>query len=105
MWFEDIIVVILAKQGCKMNQSWIIHFIFIPDSLVICACWSCSVPLMRALNSVIAVMLADKQSISSSIFLKSFFIFLIVSVERQRVMRVMNDAVLGLMSKQNHQRN
>lgn len=36
---------------------------------------------MRALNSVIAAMLADKQSISSSIFLKSFFIFLIVSVK------------------------
>lgn len=77
-------VVILAIQGCKVNQSWIIHLLFIPDSLVICACWPCSVPLMQALNSVIAAMLADKQSISSSIFLKSFFIFLIVSVESQK---------------------
>lgn len=34
---------------------------------------------MRALNSVMAAMLADRQSISSSIFLKSFFIFLMVS--------------------------
>lgn len=83
MWFEDILVFRLAIQGCKMNQSWIIHLLFIPDSLVICACCPCSVPLMQALNSVIEAMLADKQSISSSIFLKSFFIFLIVSVERK----------------------
>lgn len=39
---------------------------------------------MRALKSVIAAMLADKQSISSSIFLKSFFIFLMVSAKRKQ---------------------
>lgn len=39
---------------------------------------------MLALNSVIAAMLADRQSISSSIFLKSFFIFLIVSGKKTR---------------------
>lgn len=38
---------------------------------------------MLALNSVIAAMLADRQSISSSIFLKSFFIFLIVSGKKK----------------------
>lgn len=39
---------------------------------------------MLALNSVIAAMLADRQSISSSIFLKSFFIFLIVSAKKKQ---------------------
>lgn len=40
---------------------------------------------MRALNSVMAAMLADRQSISSSIFLKSFFIFLMVSGEKNKL--------------------
>lgn len=72
-------------HGSFIILLWSIYMtlIFTPDSLVICACWSCNVPLMQALNSVIAAMFADKQSISSSIFLKSFFIFLIVSLDRQ----------------------
>lgn len=44
--------------------------------------------MILALKSVIAAMLADKQSISSSIFLKSFFIFLIVSGEEMRGMNI-----------------
>ena len=39
---------------------------------------------MRALNSVMAAMLVVRQSISSSIFLKSFFIFLMVSGEDEQ---------------------
>jgi len=81
MWFEDIMVCYTSNEPV-MDHTFITSIHLIPDSLVICACWPCSVPLMQALNSVIAAMLADKQSISSSIFLKSFFIFLIVSVER-----------------------
>lgn len=59
-----------------------------PESFVICACWSCRVPLMLALKSVIAAMLADKPSISSSIFLKSFFIFLMVSEKKNMQTKV-----------------
>ena len=66
-------------------RRWRHHlgFHYQPDSLVICACWSWRVPLMRALKSVIEAMLVERQSISSSIFLKSFFIFLIVSSRRR----------------------
>ena len=51
---------------------------------MIWVCWSCRVPLMEALNSVMAAMLVVRQSISSSIFLKSFFIFLMVSERRNQ---------------------
>jgi len=56
------------------NVTTFLSSVWTPDNWVICWRLSCNVSLMRALNSVMAAMLAARWSISSSIFLKSFFI-------------------------------
>lgn len=69
MWATELRVV-----GCR---TWPVESL--PASLVIRSCRSCSVALIRALKLVITAMLVASRSISSSIFRKSFFIFLMVS--------------------------
>ena len=75
------VIVLSVKHGepsgcyCQAyNVTTFLSRVWTPESCVICWRLSCSVSLMRALNSVMAAMLAARWSISSSIFLKSFFI-------------------------------
>ena len=67
--------ILMGEKTPSQRTPTFLRRAWTPESLVICCLLSWRVSLMRALNSVIVAMLVARWSISSSIFLKSFFIW------------------------------
>ena len=78
------IIIVVISLSWYVNVVTFLSSVCTPESWVICWRRSCNVSLIRPLNSVIAAMLVAKWSISSSIFLKSFFICVTTGTNRHQ---------------------